>query len=104
MSVYGAHPLSDGQKNEENETGLAGGIAGTKVQCVPLAIEPSISLIILTPMKTLQQNLNKSMFDVSEMKRNVSVVRLIVVTRSSSPLASQPVSWLMCLSADLSFG
>ena len=46
------------------------------LQCVPLATEPSISLIILTPMKILQQNLNRSMFVVWEMKRNVSVVPL----------------------------
>ena len=36
------------------------------------------------------------------MKRNVSVVRLIVATRSSGPSASQPVSCLTRLSADLS--
>ena len=44
------------------------------VQCVPLATEPSISLIILTPMKILQRNLNRSTFVVWEMKRNESVV------------------------------
>ena len=44
------------------------------IQCVPLATEPGISLIILTPMKILQRNLNRSMFVVWEMKRNVSVV------------------------------
>ena len=38
------------------------------------------------------------------MKRNVSVVCLIVVTRSISQPASQPVSCLTRLSADLSFG
>ena len=42
------------------------------------------------------------MFIVWEMKRNVSVVRLNVATRSSSPPASQPVSCLTHLSADLS--
>ena len=36
-------------------------------------------------MKILQQKLNRSMFIVLEMKRNVSVVRLIVTTRSSGP-------------------
>jgi hypothetical protein len=41
---------------------------------VPLATEPGISLIILTPMKMLQQNLNRGTFVVCEMKRNVSVV------------------------------
>jgi hypothetical protein len=43
------------------------------IQSVPLATEPVISLIILTPMKTLQRNLNWSTFVVWEMKRNVSV-------------------------------
>jgi hypothetical protein len=51
-----------------------------QIQCVPLATEPSISLIILIPMKIL----NRSTFVVWEMKRNVSVVHLIVATRSSS--------------------
>jgi hypothetical protein len=41
---------------------------------VPLTTEPGISLIILTPMKMLQQNLNRGTFVVWEMKRNVSVV------------------------------
>ena len=44
------------------------------IQCVPLATEPGISLLILTPMKILQRNLNRSAFVVWEMKRNVSVV------------------------------
>ena len=34
------------------------------IQCVPLATEPDISLIILTPIKTLQRNLNRSTFVV----------------------------------------
>ena len=72
------------------------------VQCVPLATESGISLIILTPMKILQRNLNRSTFVVWEMKRNVSVLRLIVAIRNSGPPASQPVSCLTCLSADLS--
>jgi len=42
-------------------------------------------LIILTPMKILQRNLDRSTFVVWEMKRNVSVVRLVVATRSSGP-------------------
>ena len=46
-----------------------------KIQGVPLATESGISLIILTPMKILQRNLNWSAFVVWEMKRNVSVVR-----------------------------
>jgi len=52
----------------------------SKIQCVPLTTEPGISLIILTPMKILQWNLKRSTFVVWEMKRNVSVVRLIVAT------------------------
>ena len=44
------------------------------IKCVPLATKPGISLIILTPMKILQRNLNSSTFVVWEMKRNVSVV------------------------------
>jgi len=44
------------------------------VQGVPLATEPGISLIILTSMKILQRNLNRSTFVVWEIKRNVSVV------------------------------
>ena len=52
--------------------------ATTKLlHCVPLAIEPGLSLIILTPMKILQRNLNRSTFVVWEMKRNVSVVCVI---------------------------
>jgi len=35
-----------------------------QLQCVPLATEPGISLIILTPMKILQQSLNRSTFFV----------------------------------------
>ena len=53
-------------------------------------------------MKILQRNLNRSTFVVWEMKRNVSVVRLIFATRSSGPPASQPVSCLTLPSADLS--
>jgi len=44
------------------------------IQGVPLATEPDISLIIQTPMKILQLNLNKSTFVVWETKWNVSVV------------------------------
>ena len=50
-------------------------LKGLIIQCVPLTTEPGISLIILTPMKILQWNLNRSTFVVWEMKRNVSVVR-----------------------------
>ena len=53
-------------------------------------------------MKILQRNLNRSTFVVWEIKRNVSVVRLIVARRSSGPPASQPLSCLTRLSADLS--
>jgi hypothetical protein len=52
-------------------------------------------------MTILQRYLNRSTFIVWEMKRNVSVVRLIVGTRSSGPPANQPVSCLTHLSADL---
>ena len=45
-----------------------------EVHYVPLATEPGISLIIPTPMKIMQRNLNRSTFVVWEMKRNVSVV------------------------------
>jgi hypothetical protein len=45
----------------------------TNIQGVPLAIEPGISLILLTPMTILQRNLNRGTFVVWEMKRNVSV-------------------------------
>jgi len=76
-------------------------LSQTQLQGVPLATEASISLIILTPIKILQRNLNRSTFVVWEMKRNVSVVRLIVSTRSSGPPSSQPVSCLTRLSADL---
>ena len=44
------------------------------ITSVPLATKPGISLIILTPMKILQRNLNRSTFVVREMKRNVSVM------------------------------
>ena len=44
------------------------------IQGVPLATEPGISLIILTPMMILQRNLSRSTFVLLEMKRNVSVV------------------------------
>jgi len=37
---------------------------GTNIQDVPLATEPGISLIILTPLKILQRNLNSSTFVV----------------------------------------
>jgi len=40
------------------------------LQGVPLAIEPGISWIILTPMKILQRNLNRSTFVVWEMWRH----------------------------------
>jgi hypothetical protein len=59
------------------------------IKSVPLATEPGISLIILTPMKILQRTLNRGTFFVWEMKRNVSVVSLIVATRSSGPPASR---------------
>ena len=70
------------------------------IQCVPLAAEPGISLLILTPMKILEWNLNRSTFVVWEIKRTVSVVHLIVATQSSSPPASflpdAPLCWSFC--------
>jgi len=45
------------------------------IQGVPLATEPGISLLILTPMKILERNLNRSTLVVCEKERNVSVVR-----------------------------
>ena len=68
------------------------------IQSVPLPTKPGISLIILKPMKILQWDLNRRTFIVWEMKRNVSVVRLVVVTRNSGPPASQPVFCLTRLS------
>ena len=53
-------------------------------------------------MNILQRNLNRHTFVVWEMKRNMSVVRLIVMARSSGPPASRFVSCLTRLSADLS--
>ena len=53
------------------------------IQGVPLATEPGISLIILTPMTILQRNLNSSTFVVWEMKRNVSVVCVYSAPNSS---------------------
>jgi hypothetical protein len=44
------------------------------IECVPLATEPGISLIILTQMKILQRNLSRGTFVVWDMKRNMSVV------------------------------
>jgi hypothetical protein len=32
VSIYGAHPLSDGQKIQENKRDLAEGLAGVKVE------------------------------------------------------------------------
>jgi len=49
-------------------------MSGLLTQCVPLATESGISLIILTRMKIFQLNLNRSTFVVWEMKKNVSVV------------------------------
>ena len=43
------------------------------LQCVPLTTEPGISLMILTPMKILQRDLNRSTFVVWEMKVAVTV-------------------------------
>jgi len=61
----------------KNLFSLAARRAVCMIQFVPLATEPGISLITLTPMKILQRNLNRSTFVVWEMKRNVSVARFI---------------------------
>jgi len=66
-----------------------------ELQCVPLATEPGISLIILTLMKILQRNLNRITFVVWEMKRNVSVVCACSVSNccdTEQRSASQPGS------------
>jgi hypothetical protein len=49
---------------------------------------PGISLIILTPMKILQWNLNRGTFVVWEMKRNVSVVCVCSVPNCCNILIS----------------
>ena len=51
------------------------------IQSVPLDTEIGISLIILTPMKILQRNLTRSTFVVWEMKKNVSVLCVIFLTK-----------------------
>jgi hypothetical protein len=51
-----------------------------EIQGVPLATEPGISLIILTPMKILQRNLNRGTFVVWEMNVEIQGV----------PLATEP--------------
>jgi len=75
------------------------------IQSVPLATEPGISLIILTPMKILQRNLN-STFVVWEMKKNVSVVcvcvcvcvvRLIISVRIIKEMPGSVVSGTPCI-------
>jgi hypothetical protein len=48
---YVRHPVSNTWKTRQ-----------MFIICVPLATEPGISLIILTPMKILQRNLNRSTF------------------------------------------
>jgi hypothetical protein len=81
------------------------------IQGVPLATEPGISLIILTPMKILQRNLNRGTFLVWEMKRNVSVVCVCSAPnccdteeRSASQPASLFPTWRASLLMSLSFG
>jgi hypothetical protein len=72
------------------------------VQGILLSTKPGTSLIILKPMKILQRDLNRCTFVAWEMKRNMSVVRLVFVTRSSGPPSSQPTCILpdtpLCLS------
>ena len=81
------------------------------IQGVPLATEPDISLIIQTPMKILQRNLNRSTFVVWEMKRNVSVVCVCSAPNccdTGRRPASQPArlfpAWRASLLISLSFG
>jgi len=54
-----------------------------KIQSVALPTKPGFSLIILTPIKILQRDLNRSTFVVWEMNRNVSVVCVCFVAISS---------------------
>jgi len=65
-----------------------------QIQCVPLATEPGIFLIILTPMKILQRNLNRSTFVVWEMKRNVSEQRS--ASQPACFLPDAPLCWSLC--------
>jgi len=69
MGISERESLPKQTNNDEEPTSLR-----QKLQCVPLATEPGISFIILTPMKILQRNLNRSTFVVWELKGNVSVV------------------------------
>jgi len=65
------------------------------VQYVSLATEPGISLIIITPMKILQRNLNRSKFVLWEMERNVSVVCVCIrcnILISGKIIKEMPVS------------
>jgi hypothetical protein len=69
----------------------------TLIQCVPLATELGISLIILTPMKILQRNLNRGTFVVWEMKRSMSVVCVCSAPNccdTEQRSASQPACFL----------
>jgi len=74
------------------------GLINALIQGVPLPSKSGISLIILNPIKILKRDLNRSTFVVWEMKRNVSVVRLVVVTQQRS--ASQPASQPACILPD----
>jgi hypothetical protein len=79
------------------------------IQCAPLATEPGITLVILTPMKILQRNLNRSRFVVWEMKRDVSAVRfkfLWNILISGKIIKEMPVSVVSrtpCISLPLTF-
>jgi hypothetical protein len=53
------------------------------IQSVPLPTKPGICLIILKPVTILQRDLNRSMFVLWEIKRNVSVVCVCFVAISS---------------------
>ena len=49
------------------------------IQGVPVTTEPGISLVILPLVRILQRNFNRSTFIVWDMKKNVSVVCLILI-------------------------
>ena len=64
------------------------------IQNVPLASEPGISLIILTPMKILQRNLNSTCYDVTFLtQRTYSCSNFVAI--SSLVLELLTLRWLM---------
>jgi len=73
---------------------------GSILQGVPLPIKPSISLIILKPMKILQRDLNRSTFVVWEMwHHNVLEVATICVQTELNPaphILEIPCQYVRC--------